>query len=250
MKTLFKPLIKLLKKQYIFFYYKFRHFIKWKKLNNVYLIIDDEVVSKKVFGNIVYGDYEIDENKILSETLTQNDVLLELGTGVGFNSIYAAKMNNNKVVTFEGNPRLIPLIKKNMKKNKVNFSLRNEIVISKNFNNTSSSFNVVEDFWSSSLKEPIGGKIVEKVTVPTYNINNVIRDVKPTYLVVDIEGGEEDLFENCDFLKWSSIEKILLEMHADVIGEEQCFAVIKNIVQCGYKIRFDGAPKNVMYFFK
>jgi len=250
MTAFIKVLLKKAQQQYIDLFYEIRKIIKWKKINNVYLNITDQQITKKIFGNIVRGDYEIDENKILKESFSQNDILLELGTGLGFNSIYCAKINNNKVLTFEGNPNLIPLIKKNMRKNNTEFDLRNEILISKNHSNTSATFNIVEDFWSSSAKDTVSSKIIGKVTVPTRDVNEIIKTFQPTYLLVDIEGGEDDLFDNCDFLQNSSIKKILLELHADVIGEEKCFTVMKNLNEAGYRMRLDGAPKNVAYFFK
>jgi hypothetical protein len=134
-----------------------------------------------------------------------------------------------------------------MKKNNVDFDLKNEIVVSKNFQQTSVSFNVVEDFWSSSSKH-LHANIINTVNVTTTDINETIRKFKPTYLVVDIEGGEEDLFDDCDWIEHSPIKKVLLELHADIIGEDQCFKVMNNLVQKGFKMSFDGAPKNVVYF--
>jgi hypothetical protein len=136
-----------------------------------------------------------------------------------------------------------------MNKNNVDFILKNEIVISKNLQNKTVSFNIVEDFWSSSSKS-INANIIKKVEVPTTDINVIISDHKPTYLVMDIEGGEEDLFDCCDWLDNSTIQKIMIELHADIIGENKCFMVMNNIVQKGFKMYFDGSPKNVVYFFK
>ncbi len=249
MKAYIKSFLKRSQNNYVDLYYKLRHLAKWKTINSIYLCIDDGLISKKIFGNIVRGDYEIDENKILQETFTSDDVLLELGTGTGFNAIYCAKINNGKVLTYEGNPNMIPLIRKNMNKNNADFILKNEIVISKNLQNKSVSFNIVEDFWSSTSKT-INANIIKKVEVPTTDINVIISDHKPTYLVMDIEGGEEDLFDHCDWLDNSTIRKIMIELHADIIGENKCFMVMNNIVQKGFKMYFDGSPKNVVYFFK
>ncbi|MEO6932380.1 MAG: FkbM family methyltransferase [Chitinophagaceae bacterium] len=247
--TMLKSFLKKFQEQYVDLIYALRNFTKWKRINDVDLSINDRLISRNIFGNIIRGDYEVDENKILQDTFTREDVLLELGTGIGFNSIYCAKINNNKVLTFEGNPNMIPLIKKNMKRNNVSFGLKNEIVISKGFHTASIPFNIVDEFWSSSSKK-IAGKITQKVNVPTKDINLVVREFNPTYLVVDIEGGEEDLFDNCYWIENSLIKKIMIELHADIIGEEKCFMVMKNLANIGFKMRFDGAPKNVVFFSK
>lgn len=241
---------KLVKNLNISIFYFARKLVKWKKINNVYLNIESELITRSLFGNIAFGDYEIDENKILRSTLEKDDILLELGTGLGLNSISAAIINNNKVITYEGNPNLIPLIRLNMHKNCVDFSLKNEIVLSKMTGDASYTFNVVKDFWSSSTKSNIGAEIIQKVEVPTSYINNILRDVNPSYLVVDIEGGEEDFFEDCSFLIESSIKKILIELHSNIIGEEKCSMVIQNIIKSGFKMQLDSVPKNVIYFYK
>lgn len=239
-----------IKQLYISFYYLFRNVIRWKKVNSVYLCITDKMISKNLFGNIVFGDYEIHENEILNKTLSCSDVVLELGTGLGYNSISAAKINNNKVTTFEANPHLHALIRQNIKKNNVDFVLKNEIVLSKNFNKEKLEFTVVEDFWSSSLKSNINGRVIDKVNVPVCDVSEILKELNPTYLIVDIEGGEEDFFEDCTFLTTSSISKILLELHSDIIGEEKCSMVIRNIINSGFKICLDSYPKNVIYFYR
>lgn len=250
MKESIRSAYKALQQYYIDCYYLLRKSLQWKKVDAVYLNICDSLITKKIFGGIIRGDYEIDENKMLKKTFTKDDVLVELGTGLGFNSIYCAKVNNNKVVTFEGNPGLIPLIRKNMEKNKVQFELRNEIVLSHDSDSKDCVFHVVEDFWSSSLKSNPSSKIISEVKVPSCHIKEVISYFKPTYLMVDIEGGEDEFFNDCSFLENSSIKKILIELHADVLGEEKCFGVMKKITEKGFKMKLDGGPKNVVYFFK
>lgn len=250
MQKLMRSLLKGPKNQYVDLAYKLRNKIKWKKVNGVHLDITDELITKTIFRNILSGYYEMDENRALQETFTPGDILLELGTGIGFNSIFCAKINKNKVMTFEANPKMIPLIKKNMAKNNVDYSVRNEIAVSNDVGEKYVSFNIVEDFWASSSKSNLDAKIVEAVKVPTCNIHPIIRDFKPTYLLVDIEGGEEDIFDDCSFLVDSSVKKIMIEMHADIIGDEKCFEVMQNIFKAGYKLRLDGSPKNIMYFYK
>lgn len=244
-----KSVLKDCQNVYVAVAYRLKRFIPWKRLASVYLYVNDNRISRKIFGNIVRGDYEVDENKILRRTFTADDVLLELGTGLGFNAIYCAKINGGKVRTYEGNPNLLPLIRKNMARNKVDFTLKNEIVIAKNLETRSVVFNIVEDFWSSSANA-LTVPVVDKVNVPTADINGILREHRPTFLMMDIEGGEADLFDDSDWLADSSVRKIMIELHADIIGEEGCFRVMNKIVQAGFKMDFDGTPKNVVYFYR
>lgn len=230
--------------------YRFRKQIRWKRLNGIYLNISDELMAKTICKYIFLKIYEIDEHKILTETLNPDDTVLELGTGIGYNTIHCANISNNRVTTFEGNPKLIPLIKKNMQKNNIDVDVRNEILVSKGIEETNAPFNVAEEFWYSSVKEYSGANTVSHVSVPTRNINKVISEVNPTYLLVDIEGGEEELFQDCDFLADSSIKKILMELHPWVIGNEKCNLVIKNILGKGFQMRMDFFPKHMVFFYK
>ena len=66
----------------------------------------------------------------------------------------------------------------------------------------------------------------------------------------DIEGGELDIFENCDFLKDSTIKKILIEFHPRVLGEDKTLDLINNILKQGYQLRFDKYPKKYCFFCK
>lgn len=104
-------------------------------------------------------------------------------------------------------------IKGSFKRLNIDVDVRNEILVSKGIEETNVPFNVAEEFWYSSVKEYSGANTVSHVFVPTCNINSVFQEVNPTYLLVDIEGGEEELFEDCDFLTDSSIKKILIEMN-------------------------------------
>lgn len=230
--------------------YRFRKQIRWKRLNGIYLNISDELMSKAVCKYIFFGIYETDEHQILTETFNADDTLLELGTGIGYNTMHCARISSNRVTTFEGNPKLIPLIQKNMKKNSIDVDVRNEILVSKSVEETNASFNVAEEFWYSSVKEYSGANTVSHVSVPTRNINKVITEVDPTYLLVDIEGGEEELFEDCDFLIGSSVKKILIELHPWVIGDEKCNTVIKNILEKGFQMRMDFFSKHMVFFYK
>ncbi|MEJ7768856.1 MAG: FkbM family methyltransferase [Chitinophagaceae bacterium] len=232
------------------FHYSRRKQIKWRQLNGIDLEISDELMKKSICRYIYNGIYETDEHKILTETFNADDTLLELGTGIGYNTIYCAKKSHNRVTSFEGNSSLIPLIKKNMKKNDTDFDVRNEILVSQNAEELTSTFNIAEEFWFSSLKTDPGARITHQITVPTCSVKQVISEVNPTYLLVDIEGGEEEFFRDSSFLANSSIKKILVELHPWAIGDEKCNAIITNILRNGFTMKIDLSPKHIMYFYK
>ena len=68
-------------------------------------------------------------------------------------------------------------------------------------------FYVTPAFWASSLIKPEEGEF-ECVKVQGVNKHDVLREIKPTALVVDIEGGEASFFEGLDL---GSVNKIIME---------------------------------------
>jgi len=173
-----------------------------------------------------------------------------LGTGLGFNAIFCAKINGGKVVSFEGNSKLLPIIRGNMKKNGVDFELRNQIVITDGTSETHIAFNIADEFWSSSSKTSIPGKITETVQVTPVPIREIFRQYLPTYLLIDIEGGEEDIFDKPAFLENAPIQKILLELHPDIIGEQKCSDIIQKITDQGFTLKESAHPSPVVYFYR
>jgi FkbM family methyltransferase len=222
----------------------------WKNLNGIELNTGHPLMPRAVCEYIFKGIYEIDEHQMITETLAADDTVLELGTGIGYNSIHCSRISRNKVTTFEANPALIPLIKLNMQRNNAALDVRNEILVSSAAPGEKIAFNIAEEFWYSSVKSDPGSAITGHVNVPSTAIDEVIREVDPTYLLVDIEGGEEEFFESCDFLDNSSIKKILMELHPWTIGDEKCNAIISKILGKGFHLRMDLSPKHVVYFYK
>ena len=230
--------------------YKSRKPTTWKNLNGIELNTGHPLVPRAVCEYIFKGIYEIDEHQIIAETLTQDDTVLELGSGIGYNSIHCARISRNKVTTFEANPALIPLIRLHMERNNVVLDVRNAILVSSENPGVDIAFNIAEEFWYSSVKPEPGSAITGHINVPSVSIDEVIREVKPTFLLVDIEGGEEEFFQNCDFLNRSSIKKILMELHPWTIGDVKCNAIISAILGKGFQLRMDFAPKHMVYFYR
>lgn len=90
--------------------------------------------------------------------------------------------------TYEANPQLEPLIRSVYSVNQVQPTLKIG-VLGERAGQT--KFYVTRDFWASSLLPP--AEPCEEVTVPVYDFNEEIFRINPTFLLMDIEGGEYDL---------------------------------------------------------
>ncbi len=167
------------------------------------------VFSDQIAQAVRQGTYEASEVGELDALIQPDEVVLEIGAGCGFLSTYCAKHPHTKAVhAVEANPKLIELIKLTHEVNEVEVHLYHEI-LGKEAGET--DFYVHEDFWASGTHSFLGKPIKVKTTPFQQRLN----EIRPTLLIVDIEGGEETLFEGVDL---TGVQKILLEVHQPTIG--------------------------------
>jgi len=179
------------------------------------IIFPDEV-DGIVTKNSVDKDYENGFSKAISKYVLQDDIVLELGTGLGFTSALAAKKAKH-VVTLDPNPLSVNYIKKLYEINHIeNISFINKAV---------SAFPTEEQitFWvhsegpncksfgtASSLIQ--GRKSYDKhILVDAICIDNLLEKYKPTVMIVDVERYEYELCKNPGWTK--GVQVVMVEMH-------------------------------------
>ncbi len=64
-------------------------------------------------------------------------------------------------------------------------------------------------------------------------LNAEIQQVNPTFLIMDIEGGEYEVFKHIDF---HNIRKMALELHIDILGEARIAEIRMIIQKAGFKV--------------
>jgi len=211
---------------------------------NVQLKIDDSLISNHI-KNIIYNfTYEKEEILILSKVLSKEDIVMEVGAGMGFLSTFCAKVNNSKVVAYEANPNMIKLIKENYILNNVKPNIKN-IILSDKVGEV--EFYIEKNFYSSSTQKRT--EDAELIKVKTENINNEIEKYKSTFLIIDIEGGEKDLIKKIDFSN-NNINKILIELHPHVIGDKNTNEVLKYIIDNNFLLDTAKSGNYVYYFYR
>ena len=186
----------------------------YETIDGVKIAISSTRMSKRMLSVIREGYYERDEVSLLPPILQEGERIVELGGGLGYVSAVAALSKKVEQITvYEANPDLIPLIERTHELNGVKSKIVNAVVMP-TADKPSIPFYVREDFWASSLSpEPWGyDKIVD---VPVVTFDEMLRETNPTMLIVDIEGGEVDLFNN---VKLTGLRKIFMEVHQGVVG--------------------------------
>lgn len=193
------------------------------------LPLDHSLMSEAILAALYGGYYEADEAHHLPYILQEQERVLELGSGLGLiSALCATNSLVEQVMTVEANPLLIPYIRDMHRLNGLGAKIRiMNAVAHPNPSSDTVTFYRRTDLWASSLSpEPWGYE--QEVDVPTANLNELIREFRPSLLIVDIEGGEESLFNQIDL---GSVRKIMLEVHQSVIGRRGMKAVFDALSQ-------------------
>ena len=185
--------------------------------------------SAAVQAEILSANYENAERTILESFLRPDDTVMELGTGLGFLAIYCAKrVGSERVFTYEANAELEGPVRRNCALNGV--APRLEICL---LGRTAGAqtFYLERNLWSSSTLRR--SPAARAVTVPVRPLNDELRKVKPSFLIIDIEGGERDLI---DYVDLTGVERVVIELHPHVIGPEPVAEVRSFFTKNGFSI--------------
>jgi FkbM family methyltransferase len=213
------------------------------KHRGVYLSLDSDAISPYIKNVVLSGSYESKESILLEKTLEANDRVLELGSGMGFISCFCAKIlgSGAAVHAVEALPDMAPIIRNNFKLNGYNIDLTTAAVgrVAGEI-----EFAVADNFWSSSNQAKTGKE--RMIKVPMVALDELIRLHEPTYLVVDVEGMEKELFD-CDL---GSVRKICLEVHPHYVGDEGVHQALDDLRERGFKIDFLKSSMSVLFFYR
>ncbi|GGB41463.1 hypothetical protein GCM10011505_23630 [Tistrella bauzanensis] len=190
------------------------------------------------------GEYEREERSLLAATLQPDDVVLELGTGLGVISTLAALIlgSGKNVHSYEANPKLEADIRRVYEANGVKPNFH---PFPLGLSECDITFYVSPNFFSSTTVDH--GQSAEKVTVRQQPISDVLTHLRPSYLIMDIEGGEVDLVPAMDL---SSIDRILIEVHPHKAGPAPVSAMIASILGRGFCLDTRRSSRDVLFFFR
>lgn len=183
-----------------------------------------ELIQDCIYKN----QYETAELQFIKSYLEPNDIVMEIGAGLGLLSSYCAKnLGSDRVFAYEANPSLIKQIKKNYQINNVNPHLENCIVGEKV---GTEIFYLRKGFWASSTIKP--KQPAQQIQVKVKSFNEEIHKINPNFLIIDIEGGEGELLKYADFY---NVKKIVIELHPNVIGEEKMKFAYTQLTEAGFQ---------------
>ena len=188
-----------------------------------------EPLSETARQSLYSGLYELLESDMLQEKLDPSDRVVEFGSGLGVTATVCARTcGSESTYTYEPNPELIPLVRKVFDMNNVKPTLYNAAVAKEP---GEVDIFVNEDFFSTSNYRRENTK--SKVRCQTVGLANVLKDIQPTFVLMDIEGAEYDLIGSEIH---SSVRKFLLEKHEGALGPEKIEEVLHWITNEGFTL--------------
>lgn len=190
-----------------------------------------QITTGRIRGALRENLYERKECEAVMRVVQADDVVLELGGGIGYMStLIATKKAVKEIHTYEANPTLIDYIHSVHAANDVkNVTVHNKLLATKKGKPV--DFFIRKNFLASSMdKDSDPDTVVDVAKVEVENINTVLKSLKPTVLVCDIEGAEEHLLPAA---KFSDLRAAVIELHPQWIGQSGVQAIFDTMHKAG-----------------
>lgn len=212
--------------------------------DNITLNIPERYAIDNLTNRFKKQIYESSEVSLI-KYLESEDNVLELGSCLGYVSVLSSQRVKN-IISIEANPELINSLEETKRDNKCNNLQFINTIIDK--------LTPEKEMWTYDLivagsadrddKENPDYNNRWNQNIKKYNVKTTsIEDLEKNYnicfdtLIVDIEGGELDLFkQNKNYIK-NNIKKIIVELHGRLMKDKQfnnkCLNILKD---CGFNI--------------
>ena len=174
------------------------------------------------------GRHTRHERDLLARALREGDRVLELGGGIGMVAIECARrIGGDRVTSYEANPELESLIRDNYALNGVEPELRMAMV---GREAGSRDFHLAERFSHSSVYDV--GESERRVSVPVHAFGDVVAQVRPSVMVIDIQGAERELLAHAEL---PGVRLILVELHPHIVGLAGLLAIARRLRAQGFE---------------
>ncbi len=178
------------------------------------------------------GRYERHKTRQLRNRIEPNDVVLDVGTGIGLTALYAAGMvGADNVLCVEPDPRAAALARRNFALNRQSISLL-EAAAAPAGAPERMDFHLNEALGRSSLKPRAG--TVETLSVATLDVAPMLRERDVSALCVDVEGSECDLLEGIE--DFADVRVLLLRINEQALGYGRANRLFERLFDAGFAL--------------
>jgi FkbM family methyltransferase len=197
---------------------------------------------RSIWPSLIAKTYESSELCALRALLRSDDIVVEFGAGCGVVSAFiAGRLSaSGNLHCYEANASLRSSFEAVSAANGVAPQLVNAAVGSADGVTT---FYISQSTFQSSSTVDRGRNV--RVDVPQLAIGRILDEVRPTFIMMDVEGGEKD-FTETQFP--SHIRAICGEFHPHIIGDESVSAIVENLLGQGFRLLLDQSSDRVLAF--
>jgi FkbM family methyltransferase len=210
--------------------YRLRRLLRTRHvtIDGLLLIAYRQDIPKHVSQMLVRGDYEMPERRAVSQLLRKGDRVLEIGSCVGLVALTAAKIvGAENVLAFEPNPSAARIARENFALNALPVELVNAAV---GASAGTLDLRISPDSWlGASGRRQFDGRTV---ATPMRSVADVVGTFKPSVLVIDTEGMEDELLPACPLL---GVRALVVEVHPDVIGTDGIARLGRHLRNSGFE---------------
>ena len=181
---------------------------------------------------LLRGRYERHKVRQLRNRVEPNDVVLDVGAGIGLTALYAASMvGAENVLCVEADSRAVALARDNFAGNGQTIELLEAAAVAGGAP-AEVDFHLNEELPRSSLTPRAGD--VGTIAVPTVDIAPLLRARGVSVLNVDVEGSERDLLT--DIADFAAVRILLLSVHEQVVGYERTNELLERLFDAGFAL--------------
>jgi len=194
----------------------------------VLIPFEPAIITPVIRHAIESGFFEAEEAAQLSHIIKPEDVVLDIGAGIGFISTLIAR-RAERVISVEANPDLMPFMAKLYRLNNVENATRLNVVLGQSEAGMA-TFYQRNDFWMSSLAAG-PNPYKSTVKVPHMALNALLKKESVTMIVCDIEGAESFLFSEAEL---SGVDRVYLELHDHITGLAGVASAFESLASRGF----------------
>jgi len=198
-------------------------------------------ISRMVRNQLYRGTYEMSESLLVRKYLQYSDRVVEAGCGIGFIGCLCAQIiGSESVYSYEANPALESVIRANYNLNQVNPSLKMHAVTR---DGADVDLHVADNQISTSaiLRDNVK---TSHLAVKSSSLCGILIEIKPSVVVMDVEGLEVDLLASP--LDLGGVRMIIVETHPHIVGTSKIEAMNDFLRISGFRIA-DCSGKVVVY---
>jgi len=189
---------------------------------------DPAIITPVIKHAIESGYFEAEEAAQLPHIVNPEDIVLDIGAGIGFISTLIAR-RAERVISVEANPDLLPYMATLHRLNDIENATRLNIVLGEAEAGLA-TFYQRNDFWMGSLAAG-PNPYKSTVKVPFMALSALLKKEKVTLIVCDIEGAESFLFNGADL---SGVGCVYLELHDHITGLAGVASVFEAMATRGF----------------